>query len=68
MKLSRKHAVDVDWERKHISIFGGKLTDCINIGEEICKIVQQLGINLPNSKRKWFGEPNEEIKENSFDI
>ena len=65
-KLSRKHMVDVDRNQKHISIFGGKLTDCINIGEEICKIVQQLGVNLPNSKRKWFGEPNEDIKEKFY--
>ena len=48
MKLSRKHAVDVDCEKKHISIFGGKLTDCLNVGEEICEAVRQLGIHLPD--------------------
>jgi len=63
MKLSRKHAVDVDWERKHISIFGGKLTDCLNVGEEICEVVQQLGTHLPYPKRKWYGEPNEAIRD-----
>ena len=41
MKLSRKHAVDVDREKKHISIFGGKLTDCLNVGKEICAAIQQ---------------------------
>ena len=63
MKLSRKHAVDVDWERKHISIFGGKLTDCLNVGEEICEVVQQLGTHLPYPKRKWYGEPHEAIRD-----
>ena len=63
MKLSRKHALDVYWERKHISIFGGKITDCINVGEEICEIVQKLGAYLPFPKRKWYGEPNDAIRE-----
>jgi len=63
MKLSRKHAVDVDRERKHISIFGGKLTDCLNVGEEICEVVQQLGTHLPYPKRKWYGEPHEAIRD-----
>ena len=65
-KLSRKHKIDIDSERKHLSIFGGKLTDCINVGEEICKIVQQFGISLPDTKRKWFGEPDKEIKKEFF--
>ena len=43
-KLSRKHEIDVDFNLKHVSIFGGKLTDCLNIGEEICKLVQQMGV------------------------
>ncbi|MEM1401756.1 MAG: FAD-dependent oxidoreductase [Pseudomonadota bacterium] len=57
VKLSRKHAIDVDREKAHISIFGGKLTDCINVGEEICEVVQDLGIELPSPKTIWFGEP-----------
>ena len=63
MKLSRKHAVDVNREKKHISIFGGKLTDCLNVGEEICATVQQLGTNLPYAKRKWYGEPHDAIRD-----
>ena len=58
MKLSRKHAVDVNREQKYISIFGGKLTDCINIGEVVCETVKQLGITLPEQKEKWYGEPD----------
>ena len=63
MKLSRKHAVDVDREKKHISIFGGKLTDCLNVGEEICEAVQKLGTHLPDPKQKWYGEPHDAIKD-----
>jgi len=43
VKLSRKHAVDVNKADKHLSIFGGKLTDCINVGDEIAEIVEGLG-------------------------
>jgi len=53
----------VDQDKKHISIFGGKLTDCLNVGEEICEAVQQLGTRLPDPKRKWYGEPHEAIRD-----
>jgi glycerol-3-phosphate dehydrogenase len=61
--LSRKHAIDVNKADKHISIFGGKLTDCINVGEEISKIVKDLAIPMPNPSSIWYGEPEEAIKE-----
>jgi glycerol-3-phosphate dehydrogenase len=32
MQLSRKHEVEVDARSRHISVFGGKLTDCLNVG------------------------------------
>ena len=62
-KLSRKHEIDVNHEKRHISIFGGKLTDCINVGKEVCEAVQQLGISLPAAKRKWYGEPDDVIRD-----
>ena len=62
-KLSRKHEIDVNHEKRHISIFGGKLTDCINVGEEVCEAVQQLGISLPEAKRKWYGEPDDVVRD-----
>ena len=34
-KLSRKHEIDVNFNLKHVSIFGGKLTDCLNIGDKV---------------------------------
>ena len=55
-KLSRKHAIDTDPESRHISIYGGKLTDCLNIGEELCQEVSKMGVTIPQPDEKWFGE------------
>jgi len=60
--LSRKHAIDIDYQDKQISIFGGKLTDCINVGEEVCSIIQTLGIELPFKDAIWYGESDASIK------
>jgi len=62
LQLSRKHAVDVNETDRHMSIFGGKLTDCINVGDEICEFVQQLGVTIPEPTRKWYGEAPAEVK------
>ncbi|TMA14518.1 MAG: FAD-dependent oxidoreductase, partial [Deltaproteobacteria bacterium] len=42
-QLSRKHAIETDVPRRRLTIFGGKLTDCINVGDEICAEAQRLG-------------------------
>jgi len=63
VKLSRKHAIDVNDKDQHLSIFGGKLTDCINVGNEVADLVARLGVSLPNPKKKWYGEPGKEIRE-----
>ncbi|MCK6508782.1 glycerol-3-phosphate dehydrogenase/oxidase [Myxococcota bacterium] len=55
--LSRKHAIDIDATQHSISIFGGKLTDCLNVGEEISAAVRRLGVRLPFAGNKWYGEP-----------
>lgn len=54
MKLSRKHVNEVNKKNKYISIYGGKLTDCINVGNELHDICEQFGYSL--NKRQWFGE------------
>ena len=66
MQLSRKHAIETDPSRGHITIFGGKLTDCLNVGEEICAEVQRLGIPLPYADRVWYGEPPPAVREEYF--
>jgi alpha-glycerophosphate oxidase/glycerol-3-phosphate dehydrogenase len=62
VQLSRKHAVDVNKEDKYLSIFGGKLTDCINVGEEIADLIDDIGICLPYKDAIWYGESSQEIK------
>jgi glycerol-3-phosphate dehydrogenase len=55
-KLSRKHTIEADIQRKLVTIFGGKLTDCVNVGEEMRAEMQALGFNL--KQQRWFGEDN----------
>lgn len=59
LQLSRKHVVEVLPEQDHISIFGGKLTDCLNVGDEVCEAVADLGLCLKEAPGKWYGEPND---------
>jgi len=42
-KLSRKHAVETDRARSIVTIFGGKLTDCLNVGKEVADEIEALG-------------------------
>jgi glycerol-3-phosphate dehydrogenase len=53
--LSRKHEIEVDKKKKLITIFGGKLTDCINVGKEVSDLVKKFGIKEIRN-RKWYGE------------
>jgi glycerol-3-phosphate dehydrogenase len=59
VKMSRKHEIDVDTTQKTISIFGGKITDCLNIGEEVVEFVGNCGVAIPESTSIWYGEPAE---------
>jgi glycerol-3-phosphate dehydrogenase len=62
LQLSRKHIIETVTDKKHISIFGGKLTDCLNVGDEICDEVTKLGISLTPLQEKWYGEPGNKVK------
>ena len=62
VKLSRKHAIEVDEQKKHLSIFGGKLTDCLNVGEEVADWIERLGITVPQPDNKWYGEPGADLR------
>jgi len=64
--LSRRHAIETSAGSNHISIFGGKLTDCINVGEEICARVAELGISLERGG-KWYGEPDDRSRDAFFE-
>ncbi len=63
LQLSRKHAVEVHREHRHISIFGGKLTDCLNVGDEICALMGALGVKIPQPEFRWYGEPPDTVRE-----
>lgn len=65
-QLSRKHVIETDVENNHISIFGGKLTDCINVGDEISDCVSRLGVEVSAAAGKWYGEPGRREREDYF--
>jgi glycerol-3-phosphate dehydrogenase len=56
-KLSRKHEVEIDRDRRVVTVFGGKLTDCLNVGEEVADAVEKLGVPLEDDTGSWYGEP-----------
>ena len=60
--LSRKHEIETNTEKSVVSIFGGKLTDCLNVGEEVAEAVEDLGIRLDRDRGHWFGEPGRESR------
>ena len=66
VKLSRKHVVEQDADKKYMSIFGGKLTDCINVGDEVAELVKSYGIEFPYPDHQWYGEPEDSIKREFF--
>ncbi len=55
--LSRKHEIERDEVRAVVTVFGGKLTDCLNVGEEVAGEVESLGIPLEKDLANWYGEP-----------
>jgi len=57
VKLSRKHVVDSNADERFISIYGGKLTDCINVGREVANLIQDFGLCSEEGKEVWYGEP-----------
>ncbi len=65
-KLSRKHEIETDDVRSVISIFGGKLTDCLNVGEEIADEVERLGVPLEKDTHTWYGEPASATREEFY--
>ncbi|NQU65782.1 MAG: FAD-dependent oxidoreductase, partial [SAR324 cluster bacterium] len=66
MQLSRKHAVEVNFKENYLTIFGGKLTDCLNVGDEVSDIVKKMNVPIPYPDYKWYGEPDEAARERFF--
>ncbi len=65
-ELSRKHVIEVDAPARHVSIFGGKLTDCLNVGAEVADCVSELGVKLRFPDARWYGEPPDEMRDEFF--
>ena len=63
LQLSRKHAIDINGDDAHLSIFGGKLTDCLNVGDEVADAVRNMGVAIPHPNHRWYGEPPEEVRQ-----
>jgi glycerol-3-phosphate dehydrogenase len=61
VQLSRKHVIEESG--RVVTIFGGKLTDCLNVGEEVFEHVQRLGVAAPCPESVWFGEPPDSVKD-----
>ncbi|HET9554844.1 MAG TPA: glycerol-3-phosphate dehydrogenase/oxidase [Anaeromyxobacteraceae bacterium] len=57
VQLSRRHVIEASEEARRVTVFGGKLTDCLNVGEELCREAARLGVALPHAARAWYGEP-----------
>ncbi|MDJ0770098.1 MAG: FAD-dependent oxidoreductase [Ilumatobacter sp.] len=55
--LSRKHEIERDDDRAVVTVFGGKLTDCLNVGEEVAHEIEELGVPLEKDLANWYGEP-----------
>ncbi|MGA1035092.1 MAG: FAD-dependent oxidoreductase [Ilumatobacteraceae bacterium] len=64
--LSRKHEIERDRQRAVVTVFGGKLTDCLNVGAEVAHEVERLGVPLEKDLGNWFGEPAEATREEFF--
>jgi len=63
VQLSRKHFIEADAQRGHLSIFGGKLTDCLNIGDEVAGLMPRLGVEVPEANNCWYGEPGADLRD-----
>ena len=63
LMLSRRHEIELDRTRGVISIFGGKLTDCLNVGEEVVDAAAELGLAPLAANEDWFGEPGVDARE-----
>lgn len=61
--ISRKHAVEANQEMKSLTIFGGKLTDCLNVAEEVLAITKKWLKNSQPIIKNWYGEPNSQTKQ-----
>jgi glycerol-3-phosphate dehydrogenase len=68
LHLSRRHRIEVDRATGRISIFGGKLTDCLHVGREVSQALGALGVPLPLRGTRWWGEPGADVRARFLDL
>ena len=61
IRLSRKHVIEYDEIKQVVNIIGGKLTNCLNIGEEMIELLAEES----EANESWYGEPNSD-EQNRF--
>ncbi len=66
-QLSRKHAIEANKDLSVVTILGGKLTDCLNVGQEVVHELSQLGHKTTKPKN-WFGEGDQIRKQEFFEL
>lgn len=66
-QLSRKHIVEPNRERRVVSVLGGKLTDCLNVGEELVAELASFGHPVQKPKG-WFGEGSQHRREEFYNL
>ena len=66
LALSRKHAIDLNQQDAYLSIYGGKLTDCLNVGEEVATALKACGVPLPYGQKPWYGEAPNAVRDEFF--
>ncbi len=64
-QLSRKHLLEIDRNKNVVTILGGRLTDCLNIGQETISEIRELGLQA-NDPGRWFGEGDQVRKKEFF--
>jgi glycerol-3-phosphate dehydrogenase len=60
-QLSRKHVIETDSSSAVVTVLGGKLTDCLNVGQEVVAELKKLGFPVTKPKH-WFGEGEQDQK------
>jgi len=62
LKMSRKHRIEENHRDRWYSIFGGKLTDCINVGEEIVDVLDGTFERRLTLSRDWYGVDTDDAR------
>lgn len=62
-KLSRKHVIETAIEKRVVTVFGGKLTDCLNVGDEVFAAVKKFQLGKFGVAENWYGEESKESQQ-----